>query len=122
MKQIEKRKIELLPIEEEKPTGFISNITNVFSNAIKSFTKDEKDMSLEEQIEKQNLLTFIYGMGAGVVVYHFMIGAVLILGIVGFYSLSLKKTKKLVNQQQKPVKRTYKRRKKVEEQEEKDIV
>jgi len=116
MKQIEKNHIELLPIEEEKKEGFLANIGSTFSNAISSFTKDEKEMNLEEQIEKQNLLTFIYGMGAGIVIYHFMIGAVLILGIVGFYSLSLKKTKKLVQAQQKPVKRTYKRRKKVEEE------
>ena len=117
MKKLEKRTIELLPIEENEPKrgGFLSTIGNSFSSAISVFTKDEKEMTLEEQVEKQNLLTFIYGMGAGIVVYHFMIGAVLILGIVGFYSFSLKKTKRLVQEQQKPVKRTYKKKKKVEE-------
>ena len=45
---------------------------------------------LEEKIEKQHLLNFIYGMGAGIVIYHFMIGALLILGIIWFYNFSLK--------------------------------
>ena len=115
MKELEKRKIELLPLEEEKPSGVLGTISNVFSSTISVFTKDEHLMTTEEKIEKQHTLTFIYGMGAGVVVYHFMVGAVLILGIVGFYSFSLKKTKRLVKEQEKPVKRSYKRKKKVVE-------
>jgi len=67
-------------------------------------------MSTEEKIEKQHMLNFIYGMGAGIVIYHFLIGAVLLLGIIWFYNLSLKKTKVLM-EEQKPKKRTYKKRK-----------
>lgn len=99
----------ILQTVKQKSSGIVSTITNMIHNAIGIFKKDEAVMSSEEKIEKQHTLTFIYGMGAGVVIYHFLIGAMLLLGILWFYSLSLKKTKVVV-EEQKPKKRTYRKR------------
>jgi len=109
MDQTEKTDLSLQSIKE-KSTSILENIGGFFSNAIEIFRKDEATMTIEEKVEKQHLLNFIYGMGAGIVIYHFLIGAVLILAIIWFYSLSLKKTKTLI-EEQKPAKRTYKKRK-----------
>ncbi|MEA2047825.1 MAG: hypothetical protein U9O64_05190 [Campylobacterota bacterium] len=99
-----------LQVMKEKGSTLIETASGFFSNAIAIFKKDESSMTLEEKVEKQHLLNFIYGMGAGIVIYHFLIGAVLILGIMWFYNLSLKKTKTLMHEQQ-PAKRRYKKRK-----------
>ncbi len=100
---------------KEKGTSLLESASGFLSNAVDIFKKDESTMTIEEKIEKQHLLNFVYGMGAGIVIYHFMIGALLILGIIWFYNFSLKKTKTLINEQNlevKPVKkRTYKKRK-----------
>ena len=100
---------------KEKGTSLLASASGFLSNAVDIFKKDESTMTIEEKIEKQHLLNFVYGMGAGIVIYHFMIGALLILGIIWFYNFSLKKTKILINEQtieSKPVKkRTYKKRK-----------
>ncbi len=100
---------------KEKGTSLLQSAGGFLSNAVNIFKKDESTMTIEEKIEKQHLLNFIYGMGAGIVIYHFMIGALLILGIIWFYNFSLKKTKTLISEQtveNKTVKkRTYRKRK-----------
>jgi hypothetical protein len=99
---------------KEKGTSLLESAGGFLSNAVDIFKKDESSMTIEEKIEKQHLLNFVYGMGAGIVIYHFMIGALLILGIIWFYNFSLKKTKTLISEQTlevKPAKkRTYKKR------------
>lgn len=94
---------------KNKSSGLLASASKLLENAITVFKKDEVNMSTEEKIEKQHMLIFIYGMGAGIVIYHFLVGAVLLLGILWFYSMSLKKTKILI-EEQKPKKRTYKKR------------
>jgi len=100
---------------KEKGTSLLESAGGFLSNAVNIFKKDESTMTIEEKIEKQHLLNFVYGMGAGIVIYHFMIGALLILGIIWFYNFSLKKTKTLISEQtveSKTVKkRTYRKRK-----------
>ena len=113
MNQIDKNDFSLQNIKE-KSSSILASAGSFLSNAIAIFKKDESTMTIEEKIEKQHLLTFVYGMGAGIVIYHFMIGALLILGIIWFYNFSLKKTKTLISEQ-KPVKRTYRKRKKPED-------
>lgn len=108
MNEIEKNNFTLQNIKE-KGSSLLQSAGGFLDNAISVFKKDESSMSTEEKIEKQHMLNFIYGMGAGIVIYHFLIGAVLLLGIIWFYNLSLKKTKVLM-EEQKPKKRTYKKR------------
>ena len=114
MNQTDKNDFSLQNIKE-KSSSLLTSAGNFLSNAVSIFKKDESTMTIEEKIEKQHLLTFVYGMGAGIVIYHFMIGALLILGIIWFYNFSLKKTKTLISEQEveiKPVKkRTYRKRK-----------
>ena len=98
---------------KEKGSGLLEMAGGFLSNAVAIFKKDESTMTIDEKVEKQHLLNFVYGMGAGIVIYHFLIGAVLILGIIWFYNLSLKKTKTIMHEQ-KPAKRTYKKRKTTE--------
>jgi len=110
MKETEEQKNFTLQQIKEKGTTLLTQASGFLDNAIHIFKKDESLMSTDEKIEKQHLLNFIYGMGAGIIIYHFLIGAVLLLGIVWFYNLSLKKTKTLI-EEQVPKKRTYKKRK-----------
>ena len=121
MSTIDKNEFTLQNIKE-KGTSLLESASGFLSNAIDIFKKDESTMTIEEKVEKQHLLNFVYGMGAGIVIYHFMIGALLILGILWFYNFSLKKTKNLINEQNvetKPVKkRTYRKRKPAEEKSE----
>jgi len=56
-------------------------------------------MSKEEKIEKQHVMTFIYGMVAGVIVYHFLIGVVLIAVVIGLYAYSVQKTKSIMSEE-----------------------
>jgi len=109
MNEIEKNNFTLQNIKE-KGSNILQSAGGFLDNAISVFKKDESTMTTEEKIEKQHMLNFIYGMGAGIVIYHFLIGAVLLLGIIWFYNLSLKKTKVLM-EENKPKKRTYKKRK-----------
>ncbi|HFD13823.1 MAG TPA: hypothetical protein ENJ34_00810 [Epsilonproteobacteria bacterium] len=109
MNETEKNNFTLQNIKE-KGTGLLVSAGSFLDNAIGIFKKDESTMTTEEKVEKQHMLNFIYGMGAGIVIYHFLIGAVLLLGIIWFYNLSLKKTKVLMDEA-KPKKRTYKKRK-----------
>ncbi len=112
MNQTEKNNFSLHTIKE-KGTGLLEMAGSFLSNAISIFKKDESTMTIDEKVEKQHLLNFVYGMVAGIVIYHFLIGAVLILGIIWFYNASLKKTKTIIHEH-KPVKRTYKKRKIIE--------
>ncbi len=112
MNQTEKNDFSLQTIKQ-KGSSFLGTAGNFLSNAVAIFKKDESTMTIDEKVEKQHLLNFVYGMGAGIVIYHFLIGAVLILGIIWFYNLSLKKTKTIIHEH-KPVKRTYKKRKTAE--------
>jgi hypothetical protein len=114
MNQAEKNNFTLQNIKE-KGTGLLISAGSFLDNAIDILKKDESTMTTEEKVEKQHMLNFIYGMGAGIVIYHFLIGAVLLLGIIWFYNLSLKKTKVLM-EENKPKKRTYKKRKKINEE------
>jgi len=112
MNQTEKNNFSIQTMKE-KGSGLLEMAGGFLSNAISIFKKDESTMTIDEKVEKQHLLNFVYGMGAGIVIYHFLIGAVLILGIIWFYNLSLKKTKTIIHEH-KPVKRTYKKRKTAE--------
>jgi len=93
-----------------KGSSILQSAGKFLDNALGIFKKDEALMTSEEKIEKQHMLNFIYGMGAGIVIYHFLLGALLLLGIIWFYNLSLKKTKTII-EESKPKKRTYKKRK-----------
>ena len=116
MNQTEKNDFSLQTMKE-KGSSLLEMAGGFLSNAIAIFKKDESTMTIDEKVEKQHLLNFVYGMGAGIVIYHFLIGAVLILGIIWFYNLSLKKTKTIIHEH-KPVKRTYKKRKTTEDKSE----
>jgi hypothetical protein len=97
MNETEKKTITLEKIKD-KGNGFVQKVGGFIDNAVKIFKKDESSMSTDEKIEKQHLLNFTYGIGAGIVIYHFLIGAILILGIMWFYNISLKKTKRLIEE------------------------
>lgn len=108
MNQTEKNDFSLQTMRQ-KGSSILQMAGGFLSNAVAIFKKDESTMTIDEKVEKQHLLNFVYGMAAGIVIYHFLIGAVLILGILWFYNLSLKKTKTIIHEH-KPVKRTYKKR------------
>jgi len=110
MKETQQQSNFTLQNMKTKGGNLLASAGNFLDNALGIFKKDEALMTTEEKIEKQHMLNFIYGMGAGIVIYHFLIGALLLLGIIWFYNLSLKKTKTIV-EEQKPKKRTYKKRK-----------
>jgi len=97
MKETEQNNFSLQTIKE-KGTKLLAGASDFLDNAIHIFKKDEAQMTTEEKIEKQHLLNFVYGMGAGIVIYHFLIGAILLLAIIWFYNLSLKKTKSIVEE------------------------
>ena len=82
---------------KEEGSSFLSTIVVFVQNSIATFRKSESEMTVEEKVDKQHILTFIYGMVAGVIVYHFLIGAILIVGLIVLYSYSVKKTKKLMH-------------------------
>ncbi len=106
----EKTDTTLFQTLKENSTNLLTTANTFLANAVTIFKKDESTMTVEEKIEKQHMLNFIYGAGAGIVLYHFFIGAILLLVIIWLYGLSLKKTQGLV-EEVKPKKRTYKRRK-----------
>ena len=99
MKETQQQNNFNLQTIKEKGTKLLAGASDFLDNAIQIFKKDEAQMSTEEKLEKQHLLNFIYGMGAGIVIYHFLIGAILLLAIIWFYNLSLKKTKSIVEGQ-----------------------
>ncbi len=106
----EKTDTTLFQTLKENSANLLTTANTFLANAVTIFKKDESTMTVEEKIEKQHMLNFIYGAGAGIVLYHFFIGAILLLVIIWLYGLSLKKTQGLV-EEVKPKKRTYKRRK-----------
>ena len=81
----------------KESTSMLHTFSNFINNGITLFKKNESIMTKEEKIEKQHVMTFIYGMVAGVIVYHFLIGVVLIAVLIGLYSYSVQKTKSLMN-------------------------
>ncbi len=81
---------------KEESSALFSNVTTFVQSSIELFRKDEAKMTLDEKVEKQHVLTFIYGMATGLILYHFLIGALLIMGVVALYSYSVKKTKKIM--------------------------
>lgn len=88
-------KISILKLKEES-RSIIQTLNDFIQNTINLFKKDESSMSKEEKVEKQHVMTFIYGMVAGVIVYHFLIGVLLIAVVFGLYFYSVKKTKDLM--------------------------
>ena len=84
---------------KEESSSMLQRFSSFINNGISLFKKDESAMSKEEKIEKQHVMTFIYGMVAGVIVYHFLIGVVLIAVVIGLYSYSVQKTKSIMNEE-----------------------
>ena len=81
---------------KKESSALLSTVTGFVQSSIELFKKDESEMSLEEKVEKQHIMTFGYGMVTGLIVYHFLIGALLVVGIIALYSYSVKRTKKLM--------------------------
>lgn len=81
---------------KEESNSILQTFSSFINNGISLFKKDESAMSKEEKIEKQHVMTFIYGMVAGVIVYHFLIGVVLIAVVIGLYAYSVQKTKSIM--------------------------
>ena len=82
---------------KEGSSSMLQTVSNFINNGISLFKKSEATMTKEEKIEKQHIMTFVYGMVAGVIVYHFLIGVVLIAVVIGLYGYSVQKTKTLMN-------------------------
>ena len=82
---------------KEESSSMLQTFSSFINNGISLFKKDESTMTKEEKVEKQHLMTFIYGMVAGVIVYHFLIGVILIAVVIGLYGYSVQKTKTLMN-------------------------
>jgi succinate dehydrogenase/fumarate reductase cytochrome b subunit len=97
MSKINKSKLSISKIKEES-SSILRNFNNFIQNTIALFKKDESSMNKEEKVEKQHIMTFIYGMIAGVIVYHFLIGVVLIAVVMALYLYSVQKTKALMNE------------------------
>jgi hypothetical protein len=81
---------------KEKSSSILHTINEFVFNTMNLFKKDESKMTKEEKVEKQHVMTFFYGMVAGVIVYHFLIGVLLIAVVMGLYFYSVKKTKSLM--------------------------
>ena len=92
-----KSKFSISKIKEES-NSMLQTFSNFINNGVGLFKKDESTMTKEEKIEKQHVMTFVYGMVAGVIVYHFLIGVVLIAVVIGLYGYSVQKTKTLMNE------------------------
>jgi len=92
-----KSKLSISKLKKES-SSVLQTLNEFIQNTIALFKKDESNMSKEERVEKQHVMTFLYGMVAGIIVYHFLIGVVLIAVVIGLYGYSVKKTKKLMNE------------------------
>jgi len=77
---------------------FFLNVRSFVQNSIVIFKKNEAEMTIDEKVEKQHILTFVYGMATGIILYHFLIGAILIVAVIGLYGYSVNKTKKLLTE------------------------
>jgi len=84
---------------KETSGSILQTINEFVFNTFNLFKKDESKMTKEEKVEKQHIMTFIYGMVAGIIVYHFLIGVVLIAVVIGLYFYSVGKTKDLMNEE-----------------------
>ena len=84
---------------KEESSSILQTFSNFITNGVSLFKKDELSMTKEEKVEKQHVMTFVYGMVAGVIVYHFLIGVVLIAVVIGLYGYSVQKTKTLMNEE-----------------------
>ena len=82
---------------KEESNSILQTVSDFINNGMALFKKDESKMTKEEKVEKQHVMTFVYGMVAGVIVYHFLIGVVLIAVVIGLYAYSVQKTKKIMN-------------------------
>ena len=82
---------------KEESNSILQTVSDFINNGIGLFKKNESKMTKEEKIEKQHVLTFVYGMVAGMIVYNFLIGVVLIVVVIGLYGYSVQKTKSLMN-------------------------
>jgi len=91
-----KSKLSIFKFKKES-SSILQTFNSFIQNTMKLFKKDESQMSKEEKVEKQHVMTFIYGMVAGVIVYHFLIGVVLIAVVIGLYGYSVQKTKALMD-------------------------
>jgi hypothetical protein len=92
-----KSKFSFSKIKEES-NSMLQTFSSFINNGIGLFKKDESAMTKEEKIEKQHVMTFIYGMVAGVIVYHFLIGVVLIAVVIGLYGYSVQKPKSIMRE------------------------
>lgn len=86
---------------KETSGSILQTINEFIFNTVNLFKKDESKMSKEEKVEKQHVMTFLYGMVAGVIVYHFLIGVLLIAVVIGLYFYSVSKTKALMIEEDK---------------------
>lgn len=86
---------------KETSGSILQTINEFIFNTVNLFKKDESKMSKEEKVEKQHVMTFLYGMVAGVIVYHFLIGVLLIAVVIGLYFYSVSKTKALMVEEDK---------------------
>ncbi|CAA6799021.1 MAG: Unknown protein [uncultured Sulfurovum sp.] len=84
---------------KEGSNSIVQTLSDFISDGVALFKKDESSMTKEEKVEKQHVMTFLYGMVAGVIVYHFLIGVVLIAVVIGLYGYSVQKTKTLMNEE-----------------------
>ncbi len=97
LKKSKTKSFSISKIKEES-SSILQTITDFVQDGIALFKKDESSMSKEEKVEKQHVMTFVYGMVAGVIVYHFLIGVVLIAVVIGLYAYSVQKTKKIMSE------------------------
>ncbi|CAA6818133.1 MAG: Unknown protein [uncultured Sulfurovum sp.] len=95
-----KSKLSISKLKKES-SSIIQTFNQFIQDTIALFKKDESSMNKEEKVEKQHVMTFIYGMVAGVIVYHFLIGVVLIAVVIGLYIYSVQKTKALMTDEEK---------------------
>ncbi len=93
-----KKGFTLSKIKEES-NAILQTFLNFIQNTTTLFKKDEKSMTKEEKIEKQHIMTFLYGMVAGIIVYHFLVGVVLIAIVIALYGYSVQKTKTLISEE-----------------------
>ena len=83
---------------KEESSSMLQTFSSFINNGIGLFKKNESVMTKEEKIEKQHVLTFVYGMVAGVIVYTSLIGVILIAVVIGLYGYSVQKTKSIMSE------------------------
>ncbi len=96
MSKKESKPLSTLSKIKQESSAILSNLTTFVQSSVELFRKDESKMTIDEKVEKQHILTFVYGMATGLILYHFLIGAVLIAGVIALYIYSVKKTKTIM--------------------------